>query len=163
VIGIVAALVDARLADGQHVLAVLRELHHVHAVARARPDEAVVVDVNAVLLVEPGVAVAWSSPGPPQLALGIQLEHRGRREAAVGNRRFDGCADLVRREARWHVDHPEVIVIVDEQPADVAQDPVVRQRRWPRRIDLVDRQPLGCRRRGVGLGVRPLTVGHKRH
>ena len=83
-IRIVAALVHARLTDGQHVLAVLRELHDVHAVARAHPHEAVVVDVDAVLLVEPRVALAGPAPGSQHLALGVQLQHRRRRDAAVG-------------------------------------------------------------------------------
>ena len=56
------------------------------------------------------------------------------------------------------MDHPEVIAIVDEQAADVAEDPVVRQRRRPRRIDLVDRQLVGGRRPRGGLGVRALRV-----
>jgi hypothetical protein len=80
VIGIVAALVDARLTDGQHVLAVLRELHHVHAVARAHPHEAVVVDVDAMLLVEPRVAVAGPAPGSQHLAFRVQLQARAERE-----------------------------------------------------------------------------------
>ena len=163
VIGIVAPLVDARLTDGEHVLAVLRELHHVHAVARAHPHEAVVVDVDAVLLVEPRVAVTgWGpAPGAQHLALRVEFQHRRRGNAAVGDRRLDGCPDLLRSEARRHVDHPQVVPIVHEQPADVAQDPVVRQRRWPRGIDLVDRQPLGRWRPGVGLGVCPLCDGHQ--
>ena len=143
VVGIVAALVHPGRADRQHVLAILGELHHVVAVARARPHEAVVIDIDAVLLVVPGVAVAGPAPRAQDLAVGIEFEDGWRGEAAVGNRRLHGGADFLRREARWHVDHPEVIAVVHEQAADVAEDPVVRQRRRPRGIDLVDRQPIG--------------------
>ena len=159
VIGIVAALVDARLADGQHVLAVLCELHDVHAIARAHPDEAVVIDVDAMLLLEPGVAIARPAPGSQHLSICVQLQDGRRRHAAVGDRRLDGCANLLRREAGWHMDHPQVIVIVHEQSADVPQDPVVGQRGRPRGIDFVDWQSLGCRRPRVGFGIRPLREG----
>ena len=158
VIGIVAALVHARLADGEQVLALLRELHHVHAVARAHPDEAVVVDVDAVLLVEPRVALTGAAPGPQHLALGIQLQHRRRRDAAVGDGRLHRRADLLRREARRHVDHPQVVAVVHEQPADVAEDPVVRERRRPRGIDLVDRQLVGGGRSRAGFAFAPCAA-----
>ena len=57
------------------MLAVLRELHNVEPVARARPDEPVVIDVDPMLLVIPGVALTGATPGSKNLALGIELEN----------------------------------------------------------------------------------------
>ncbi len=161
--GIVAPLVDARLTDGEHVLAVLGELHHVHAVARAHPHEAVVVDVDAVLLVEPRIPVAGPAPGSQHLALCVQLQYRRSGNAAISDGRLDGCANFLWREAGWHVDHPQVVLVVHEQSTNVPENPVVRQRRRPRGIDFVDRQPLGRWRPRVGLGVRPLRASHSGH
>ena len=118
------------------------------------------VNVDAMFLVEPGVPVAGPAPGSQHFALRVQLEHRRCGNAAVGNRRLDGGADLLRREARRHVNHPQAIAVVHEQSADIAQDPIVRQRRRPRGIDLVDREPVGRWRPRDRLGVRPLRAGH---
>ena len=142
---VVASLVHARLADRHHVLAVLRELHDVHAVARAHPHKAVMVDVDAVLLTEPGVTGAGPTPRLHEFPFCVQFEHGRRREAAIGNGRFGRRADLLLREARRHVNNPEVIAVVDEQPADVPPGPVVGQRRRPAGVDHVNWQSLGRR------------------
>jgi len=76
------------------------------------------------------------------LAVGVNFEHRRRRKAAVGNRRLRCRTDLLIGETRRHVNDPQVIAIIHEEPANVAQDPIVRQRRRPGRVDHVDRQFL---------------------
>ncbi len=141
------------------MLAVLRELHHVKPIARARPDEPVVIDVDPVLGVIPGVALARATPGSENLTLRIELENWRCRKAAIGDRWLHRGSDLLRREARRHVDHPEVIVVVDEQPSDVPQDPVVRKRRWPGWIHLVDGKIIRCRRARRRLGIGSLGAG----
>ena len=92
---IVAAHVHAGLTDGENVAAVPRELHHVESVARAEPDETVVIEVDPVLLVKPGIALARTAPGLQDVALGIQLENRGSGKTTVRNRWILGGPDLL--------------------------------------------------------------------
>ena len=160
---IVAPLVYPGLSNGEHVLAVLRELHHVHAGTRAHPHEAVVVDVDAVLLIEPRITVTGPAPGSKHLAVLIQFKHGRRGHATIRDWRLDRSANLLRGETGGHVDHPQMVVVVHEQSADITEDPIVRQGRGPRGIHLVDRQLIGRRRSRSRLRIRALRECDCRH
>src|SRR5215218_3544123 len=91
----------AGLADLQHELAVAGELQDVAVLiaVRREPDEALVVDVDAVLVLRPVVALARAAPGLDEIALGIELEHRGGGLAALRARRVEGRRPSRRRSA----------------------------------------------------------------
>ena len=151
---IVAAHVDAGLTDGENVLAVPGELHHVESIARAEPDEAVVIDIDPVLLIKPGIALARTAPGLEDVALGIQFENRGCGKTTIGDRWILCGPDLLTGQARRHVNHPEVVVFVNEEPSDVAEDPVVGKGRRPRRVHFPLWRCGRCRFRGLPRRLR---------
>ena len=59
---IIASHVDPRFTDGEDVFPFSRELHHVKSIARAEPNEPIVIDVYAVLLVNPRIALSRTTP-----------------------------------------------------------------------------------------------------
>ena len=61
-IGVIASHIDARFSDGEYMLPFSRELHHMIAVARAKPDEAVVIKIDTVFLIEPRIAFSRTTP-----------------------------------------------------------------------------------------------------
>ena len=61
-IGVIASHVDSRFTDRENVFSFLRELHHVITVARAKPDEIVVIEIDAVFLIEPRIAFSRTTP-----------------------------------------------------------------------------------------------------
>ena len=109
------------------------------------PDVALLVDVNAVLGLGPVVARARPAPAPEQLAVGGELQHRRRRDAAACLGRGLLCALLVVDQRGGPMDDPDVVLAVDGDAGDLAEDPFVGQRLGPVRID----GELG--RLGVGL------------
>jgi hypothetical protein len=142
------------LADLQHEAAVAREFQHlpvVLAVARD-PDESPGIDVDAVLVAGPVVAGAGPSPRAQHAAGGVELQHRRRRHAALRLRRIERGAGFVLGQAARTLQHPDVIVGVDRHAAHLAEDPVVRQRSRPRRIDMKGgrRGRRGAASRGCG-------------
>jgi hypothetical protein len=82
-LGVVRSARRAGLADPHHELAVARELEDVPASLDivADPDEVVVVDMDAVPVVAPGIARAIAAPALHHLAVLIELDHRRRRHA----------------------------------------------------------------------------------
>ena len=205
---VVAVGAFGRTADHHHELAVLGELqdHPVGAGGR-RPrravrlavaavaadiDEAVVVDEDAVLAGRPDAAVLHlalagigrAAPGPQQLAVGVELHHRRRRQTAVAQhaigtritehvhgpavrRLVSGRCQrrlVVRQAARPLVD-PDVIVRRDVETANLTDDPVVGQllrppgvgdeaRHLRSRRTSVDAGALGQPLEYAGLGQR---------
>ena len=109
------------------------------------PDVALLVDVNAVLGLRPFVARARPAPAPEQLAVGGELQHRRRRDAAARLGRILLRALLVVDQRRRPVDDPDVVLAVDGDAGDLAEDPFVGQGLGPERIN----GELG--RLGVGL------------
>src|SRR6185437_8554085 len=85
---VVAVDLRAGLADLQDEFSVLREFQHLPVIlaVAADPDESLRVDIDAVLVLEPVVALSRAAPGLEQIALLIELEHRGRRLAAFRTR-----------------------------------------------------------------------------
>src|SRR4029077_9040216 len=66
-----AACLRSGFADLQHELSVLSEFQDVTVVVAiaADPDEAFGIDIDAVLVFEPVVALAWPTPGLEQIAV----------------------------------------------------------------------------------------------
>jgi hypothetical protein len=98
-----------------------------------------------MLAADPFIAFAGAAPGAQQIAVGIELEHRRRGHAAFRARRGERCTLLVVGERARTMDHPDVALAVDGDAADLAEDPVVRQRFWPGRIDREGRDVAGVR------------------
>src|SRR3954468_7670171 len=105
-VGVAPALVA--LADLQDELAVLVELQKLvvrdrleprqleaGAIVASDPDEALIVDVDAVLALDPFVAGAGPAPGLDEVAVGIELQHR---RCSLGK--------LVALERAWTVQDP---------------------------------------------------------
>src|SRR5262249_61041370 len=82
------ARLRSRLADLEHELSVLREFEDMTIIIAVAtdPDEAFVIDINAVLVLEPIIALAGSAPSLEQIAVGVELHHRRSREAGFGAR-----------------------------------------------------------------------------
>ena len=163
-----STLVDprVRLADLHQELAVAGELEGVGVAAAVAPDPHVVhvIDEDAVVRRRPFelAALARTAPVADQVAVRIELEHRRRRNAALGERRILRGADLVdRAEGAWRVpvDDPDVIAGVDRDADRRAEDPVVRQRLGPERIDLEARRHRSVAGHVGGLGAAVAATG----
>ena len=153
------------------------------AIARD-PDIVVLVDIDAMLAVGPDAAVGRlamafqparigrAAPGAQQLAVGVELQHRRRGIAAVGHGAIGArkaqpvlavtaAAGFQRRFVGGHgaraVIDPDVIVMVDIEPADLAQHPAMRQRRGPAGIgDKARRRGGGGLVVDAGGGIKPV-------
>jgi hypothetical protein len=115
-----------RLADLQDELAGACELEHHpvgHAVA-GDPDEVVVVDIDAVLVRRPVVAFPGPAPRLDDVAVLIEFDDRRRRLAALDVWRRRGAL-LARVECARPLIDPDVILRVDEDAADLPEDPLV--------------------------------------
>jgi len=145
----------ALLADLQHEFALARELQilAVLLAVAADPDEALVVNAHAVLVLRPVVAGAGTAPGLHQLAVLVELHDRRGWCTALAGGRIERRRFLVVGQAFWPLDHPDVVLRVDRNPRRLAHDPIVGQRPRPRRIDLKAGNVVGkgCRR-GEGNG-----------
>ena len=126
----------AGLAQPHDELAVAGELVDVPAALDvvADPDEIVVVDEDAVAVVAPLVIGAVTAPALHHLAGRVELDHRRRRHAADHVRRRRRALFPGIERARALVD-PNVVLRIDRDAADGADDPVARQRQRPGRVD----------------------------
>ena len=122
------------------------------AAVAADPHVAFVVDGDAVVRIGPVVALARAAPVADQIAGLIELEHRRRRRAALRGRRIRGRVHFARLERAGAMNDPDVILRVDRDADRLAEDPVVRQRLGPQRIDF---EPRRLHRRGRGAERRP--------
>ena len=95
--GVVASLARRDAADLRYELAVEGEFQDRVVVVgvAADPDEAFLVDLDAVLAPDPFIAVAGAAPGAQQIAVGVEFQHRRRRDAAFRTRRRQRRALLV--------------------------------------------------------------------
>jgi hypothetical protein len=107
-----------------------------------------VVDEDAVLRREPFVSLSGASPGLEESAVRVELKDGGRRDAALRLRRIECRGLLAVRDRIGPVEHPEVIVRIDGDAADLSADPLVRQGLRPQRIGLEERHLLPVRLRG---------------
>src|SRR6185295_17861332 len=133
------------LANLLQELAVGRELEDLVVVlaVAGKPDVALLVDVDAVLALGPFVASAWAAPALEQPAVGRELQDRRRRDAAAGLGRALLRPLLVVHQRGRPVHDPHVVVVVHGDAGHLPEDPAVRQRLGPERIDGELRQPLG--------------------
>src|SRR5262249_59094950 len=81
-----AACLRAGLADLQHELSVLGELQHMTVVVAVPPDpdEALVIDIDAMLVLEPVIAFPGATPASEKVAVLVEFHHRRCRHAAFG-------------------------------------------------------------------------------
>jgi len=145
------------LADLQHELAVhgeFEELSVVLAVA-GEPYEIVVIDENSMLALRPLEALPGAAPVAEQIAGLIEYQHRRRGDAALGFGWVLLGRALARRERGRPMHDPDAVISVGGNAGDLPQNPFVRQRLRPERIDLKLRQ------RSSAVGMR--RAGDERH
>src|SRR4030088_1730782 len=149
--GVVAALARRDLADLHHEFAVDGEFQNRVVVIgiAADPNKTSFVDLDAVLAPDPFIAFAGSAPRAQQIAVGIEFQHRWRRDAAFRTRRRQRRALLVVGQRTRPVDQPDMPLRIDGDAADLTENPVVRQWLWPGRIDRKGRNVtgMGCARK----------------
>src|SRR5258706_10317859 len=112
--------------------------HHALVLAiAAEPDIALVVDEHAVFVGRPVIAFGRLRPAPrlDEVAILVELDNRRRREAAFGLVAPLGALVAVVHRT-WALADPDIVVLVDEDAADLSEDPILRQRLGPRRVDL---------------------------
>ena len=129
-----------------HELAVLRELQDVavvRAAVAANPDEALVVDVEAVVGRRPRVTrTALPAPAAEQGAVRVELENRRRDLAALARLLVDRAFDFVEHVGAMH--DPHVILGINPETDRLALVHAVGQRLRERRIDLEPRRLNGA-------------------
>ena len=110
------------------------------ATVPADPHVAFVVDIDAVSRGRPIVPLAGTAPMPDQLAGRIEGEYRRSGEAAIRRRRIPSRVDLLGFERVHAVDDPDVVVGIYVHPDRRAEQPMLRQRLGPERVDLEARR-----------------------
>src|SRR5580700_7195819 len=137
-LGGIAVMALAGFADLHHELAVHGEFEElaILVAAAGEPDEVVAVDIDAVLDFRPLVALARAAPALHQVA-GL-VEHQDRRSGgtALGHGRVLLGGALARSERVRPLDHPDAIEPVHRDARDLPEDPVIRKRLRPQRVDL---------------------------
>jgi hypothetical protein len=136
--GVVAAGQLACAADLLRELAVARELQDLAVLVlgvAADPDEIVVVDEDPVLVGGPLITLTGTAPGLDDLSFLIELDDRRCRDAAPDTRRCSAALLTVGQRA-GAMEDPDVILRVDIDAAGLADDPIVRERFRPGRVDL---------------------------
>src|SRR5690606_7677118 len=105
----------ARLPDRQQDLAVARELQDVRIAltVAANPDVVLVIDRDAVVRRGPLVSLAFTAPGVDEVALGVELEHRWSRRAALARLRRGGGTAFFGGDGLLPVDDEHVVARVD--------------------------------------------------
>src|SRR5262245_25411954 len=63
--------------------------------------------------------VVGASPGLQKITLGIELNQRRRRNATLADRRRLRCPCVSRRDLARAIDHPNVIVLIDDKPRGI--------------------------------------------
>src|SRR5262249_19687440 len=126
-VGAAAAL--APVAELPQELALRRELEDlvVLLAVSSQPDIVFRIDNDAVFGRRPFVALPGAAPWCEQFAVLIELEPRGRRDAATrGGRRHGGAGEtLFLLQRARPVQSPDVIMAVDGHPADRADRPLL--------------------------------------
>src|SRR5204863_9061828 len=106
----------------------------------ADPHVALVIDRDPVVVERPVVTLAGSAPMPDQIAILVELENGWRRSAALCSGRVGGGVYFSRFERAGSMDDPDVILRIDRYANGLAEDPVVRQRLRPQRVDFKPRR-----------------------
>lgn len=89
------------------------------------PYIAFVVDIDAVVGRGPVIAVAGATPMADQVASGIELKDRGRGCATLRLRRLGSCILFFCFERAFAVDDPDMIVGIDTESNNSADDPMI--------------------------------------
>ena len=148
-LGAVASLGAARLSDLHHEGPVPAELEHLVVVGSVAgdPDVAEMVHKDAVLARGPLVALSripvLVPPTVEHVSVRVELEHRGRRDAARGERWILNQPGFIRVEAAGSLDEPDVVIHVHGDSGD-----------FPHRVG---------ERRAAGPFARGLTADGERH
>ena len=127
--GVVAALALSLPPDLHQELSGSCELQNlcVLVAAAAEPDIVSIVYMNAVLELRPLVPGCWTAPKRDEGSLCVEFKD--------GRRGLPDRSCLVRLQRRWTMRDPDVIAPIDCDADDRADEPVVRQRPRPERID----------------------------
>ena len=138
---VLAAHARVRLAVLREELAVARELDDVRVAGTvaADPDVADVIDEDAVIGIGPVVALARPAPLADETAVGVELEHRRRRRAAIARLQLEALL-VVGERLRAAMHDPDVIALIGPHADGVAEHPVIRQRLGPREVDFEARR-----------------------
>src|SRR5262249_16005285 len=115
----------------------------VTAGSAANPDVALEIDGETVLLIKPLVTgtTGITAPVSQQISRLIEFEHCRRGTAAHRPWRIHlQLLEVVGERARSAVQPPDVILIVDADPAQAAEHPMIGQRFRPERIDFEPRR-----------------------
>ena len=101
-----------------------------------------------MLVLRPVIALGGfrSAPRLDHVARLVELDDRGRGVAADRLVAALGALVAIIHRARALAD-PDIVVLVDEDAADLPEDPIVRQRLGPARVDLEFRRLLRDRSR----------------
>jgi hypothetical protein len=105
-------------------------------VVAGEPDVAVAVDMDAVLALRPVEAFARAAPGCEQVAVGVELQYRRSGSAAFGGGRIFLRALFVVDKRPRPMHDPDVIIAVDRDAGDLAENPIAGQRLRPKRLRL---------------------------
>ena len=131
----------------------------------ADPHVVLVVDGDPVVRRRPRVLIARAAPRLHEIAFGIELEDRRRRNAALADRRVRVHADfgaLIQRRVAT-MDDEDVVVRVHAHADRRAQQPMIRQGLGPERVDLEPRRVRETRgHRGLELRLARRQRGDQR-
>src|SRR6267378_2626488 len=135
--------------DLHHKLPILFELQNMPVGRRTPSDPNVssLVYINSVLVLRPIKSFARSAPGMEQMSLLVEFQDGRRSNAAIGTRRRKRSADFIHRVRGGPLQNPDVVLPVHSQPADLPNDPVVRQLLRPERVHAILRRLLRARSR----------------
>ena len=135
------ALAAVVLADLVDEFSIRREVQDLVAiVVAADPDGAVLVDVQAVLVRHPLVAVTRAAPVAQQISVDVELHDRRRRLAAFGLGRVLLRSLLVVDQRCRTMENPDVAVRGGRDPGHLPENPVFRERFRPERLGLERRR-----------------------
>ena len=96
--------------------------------------------------------IAGAAPRFHDVAGLVEYEDRRRRHTALGARRIERGGFFVVGHRAWPLEHPDIVLRIDGDAADLAKDPVVGQ--WPRPI----RVNPECRALGIGREEAKMRV-----
>ncbi len=131
-----AARAGAAELTQEHAGAREREHVRVAVTAAAEPHRARAIDGNAMVRLGPVEAVAGTAPRIQHAPGGVELEHRRRRQAALGDRRVTLEAALIGAERLRPVHDPHVILLVHGHADHGSEHPAIGERLRPEGIDV---------------------------
>jgi hypothetical protein len=106
---------------------------------RISASVAFVVDVDAVVGLGPLVALSRATPGFDEISGRIEREHRRRSAATFAYLELQRLFVIVER-GRTAMNDPDIVLIVHPDPDGRSEQPVIRQRLRPKRVDLERRR-----------------------